>query len=397
MGSIGDDGTLRRSYKFRLRPTCQQESNLNEMFGDFCDMYNAALQERRDAWKMRQVSVSKAAQSADLPWIRKNLARHGRWSAWAQQEVLSRLDRSFDAFFRRVKAGQTPGYPRFKAKARWDSAVLCQGNGARWLPDTSRIAVVGIGHIKVHAHRQINGRVKTITVKREGRRWFAVFSCDRVPAQHLEPTGNTVGVDVGINVFAATSDNELLDNPRHGRRSAAKLADLQRAHAATGRRSVKRRQQIGELHRKIARQRRDHHHKTARHLVNNYDLVAVEALPVVNMVHRAKPKPDPDNPGTFLPNGGSAKTGLNRSIHDAGWAQFLNILDAKAEEAGRQVVRVAAHHTSQTCHRCGSVDPGNRTGEAFHCRTCGLTGHADINAAINIHRRGLSAITRQAA
>ncbi len=360
------------------------------MLGDFCDLYNAALQERRDAWKVCGHPVRMGEQSADLPWIRANLEQHGRWSAWAQQEVLRRLDRAFQAFFRRVKAGQTPGYPRFKSKARWDSAVLCQSNGARWIADTSRVSIVGVGHVKVHAHRTMKGRVKTITVRREGRHWYAVFSCDQVPAEPLPATGAEVGVDVGINSFAATSDNELVPNPRHARRSSDKLAALQRAHAATGRRSKKRHRQISELHRKIARQRRDHHHKTARSLVNSYDTIVVEKLTVANMVRRPQPKPDPDRHGQWLPNGAAAKTGLNRSISDAGWAQFLNILDAKAEEAGRRVIRVPAHHTSQTCANCGHVHASNRDGEAFQCRSCGHTAHADINAAINILRRGLA-------
>lgn len=381
-------GGLRRAFKFRLRPTCQQESKLVEMLADFCDLYNCALEHRITVYRQFGVSIDKAEQSADLPAIRASSERQGRWSARGQQEVLNRLDLAYAAFFRRLKAGQTPGFPRFKSRARWDSAVLVEGNGARWIADTSRVAIVGVGHVKVHAHREIRGRVKTITVRREGRHWYVVFACDQVPAQILPPTGRAVGVDVGINVFAATSDRDLHPNPRHGRKSAGELAGLQRRHQQTGRRSAKRRRRIGELHRKIGRQRLDHHHKLARQIINTYDMIAVEELAVVNMVKR--PKPNPDRPGEWLPNGAAAKTGLNRSISDAGWAQFIRILNAKAEEAGRRVIAVPAHHTSQTCTNCEHVHPGNRDGEAFRCLDCGHQDHADINASINILQRGLA-------
>lgn len=386
-----DEG-LRRSFKFLARPTGQQEARLTRMLGAHCDLYNAALQERRDAWQIAGVTRRLGDQSADLPWIRANVADQGEWSAWSQQETLRRLDRSFQAFFRRVKAGQTPGFPRFKAKTRWDSVTFNIGNGARWLPETGRLALVGIGHLKVHAHREIRGRIKTVTLRREGRRWFVVFSCDRVPARPLPKTGKRCGVDVGVTVFAALDDGVMFENPKYLAASADDLARLQKTHAATGRRSVKRRRKIGDLHRKVARQRRDFHHKAAYQLVRDHDLIVVEKLPVTNMVRRAKPKPDPDLPGEFLPNGQAAKTGLNRSIHDAGWAQFLTFLDAKAEDAGRRVVKVPAHHTSQMCHQCGHVDAGNRVIQAeFRCLACGHEANADTNAAKNILRLGLVA------
>jgi putative transposase len=382
---------MRRSFRFRLRPTRGQQQRLTAMLAAHCDLYNAALQERRDAWRRDGRSISLFAQSADLPWIRAHVPGQKEWSARSQQETLRRLDRAFQAFFRRVASGETAGYPRFKSVRRWDSVTHYEQNGARWFPDAGRVAVVGIGHIRVHAHRPTRGRVKTITLRREGRRWFVILGCDQIPKQPLPDTGRRAGVDVGVVNLAATSDGVLFVNPRYAQASADKLARLQRAHQVGGRRSVKLQRAVGELHRKIRRQRRDLHHKIARGLVERYDVIAVEQLRVANLVRRPRPQRDPDDPLIYLPNGGAAKGAPNRSIQDAGWAQFLGILDAKAEEAGRRVIRVPAHHTSQTCSQCGHVDAESRvTQAAFDCRACGHRLHADVNAAINILQRGLA-------
>ena len=151
-------------------------------------------------------------------------------------------------------------------------------------------------------------------------------------------------------------------------------------------------------HRKVANQRKDFHHKTARQLVETYDLIAVEELAIANMLRRATPVPDPHVPGQFLPNGAAAKTGLNRSICDAGWGQFVSILRAKAEDAGRTVIEVDPRHTSDRCEACGHAAKENRiTQAAFACRRCGHTAHADEHAARNILRAGLARHTAHAA
>ena len=151
-------------------------------------------------------------------------------------------------------------------------------------------------------------------------------------------------------------------------------------------------------HRKIANQRRDFHHKTARALVESYDLIAVEDLQIANMLRRAKPIEDPDAPGQFLPNGNGAKAGLNRSISDAGWGQFLWILRANAEDAGRSCIDVDPRHTSDRCEACGHASTENRiTQAAFMCRPCGHTAQADEHAARNILRAGLTRHTANAA
>jgi putative transposase len=183
-------------------------------------------------------------------------------------------------------------------------------------------------------------------------------------------------------------------NPSWGRAAAAKLASAQRALARKQRGSNNRRRArttLAARHRKLANQRRDFHHQTARALVVEYGLLVVEDLSIHNLVRRPVPRPDPDQPGSFLPNRAAAKAGLHRSLHDAGWAQFVSILRAKAEEAGRAVIDVDARHTSDRCEACGHTAAENRSSQTvFSCRACGHTLNADEHAARNILRAGLA-------
>ena len=390
---------MRRSYKFLLRPTSRQVSALEACLEDTRQLYNAALEERREAWR-KGVSVSFYSQSAQLPTIRgADPDGQGRWSAQSQQATLRRLDRAFKAFFRRVKAGEKPGHPRFKGRGWWDSVEWPQHlHGCKWdsvpHPTVTRVYLMGIGHVRVHQHRAVKGTVKTVTVKRECGRWYVVLSCDDVPAMPLESTGSQVGIDMGVASFLTASDGVHVPNPRYMAATAEKLTATQQVLARKKRGSNRRRKavvRVANIHGKVRRQRLDHAHKAALALVREHDFIACEALTVANMTRRAKPKPDPDKPGAFLPNGASAKSGLNRSINDAGWGVFLAILHAKAESAGRVVVEVNPAYTSQTCAECGHVAAGNRVSQAvFRCLSCGHEAHADVNAAINILRSGLN-------
>jgi putative transposase len=390
---------VKRAYVFRLRPTARQHIALAACVDAHRELYNAALQERRDGWSRSQTRVRYGDQSAQLTEIRAVRPDQAVWSFSSQQATLRRLNKSFQGFFRRVAAGQKPGYPRFKGKARFDSVEWPKdGDGARWLPDTDRMYLQGIGQVKVSVHRQVQGRVKTIQVKRHGRRWMLVLSCDDVPTNPLPATGRQVGIDVGIVSFATTSDGEHLDNPRWGRRAADTLrAAQQRLQPACrgGRNRQARRETVAARHRKIANQRRDFHHKQARALVARYDLLVVEHLAIANMVRRAKPVPDREIAGQYLPNGGRAKSGLNRSISDAGWGGFLGILRAKAEDAGRVWIEVDPRHTSDGCVNCGHAARENRVSQAvFVCQRCGHHAQADEHAARNILRAGLALHTQ---
>ncbi|MFE7034493.1 RNA-guided endonuclease InsQ/TnpB family protein [Streptomyces sp. NPDC057621] len=390
-----------RAYTFLIRPTVGQAAALSAMLADHCSLYNGALQERRDAYRhASKTSIKYGMQSAQLKDIRAfDPERQGRWSFSSQQATLRRLDKAFAAFFRRVKSGETPGYPRFRGVNWFDTVEFPKdGDGCRWDstphdPQT-RVRFQGVGHVKVKQHRPVAGKVKTVSVKREGRRWYVVLTAEQDQPDPLPATAAVVGIDMGIASFLTTSDGEHVTNPRHGRNAAAKLETAQKALSRCKRGSERRRkavQKIADLHRKVRRQRLDHAHKTALDLVREHDFIAHEDLRIRNMVKTVAPKPDLEQPDRFLPNGASAKTGLNRSISDAGWGVFLTILHAKAESAGREVIAVDPRNTSRTCPECGHISAENRsTQEKFHCTGCGHRAHADVVAATNVLRAGLA-------
>ncbi|MFD9063046.1 RNA-guided endonuclease InsQ/TnpB family protein [Kitasatospora purpeofusca] len=394
-----------RAYKFLMRPTVGQTQALGEMLRDHCALYNGALQERRDAYRhVSRTSIKYRQQSAQLKEIRAfDPECQGRWSFSSQQATLRRLDKAFAAFFRRVKSGDTPGYPRFRGVNRFDTVDFPKdGDGCRWdsTPHdrTTRVRFQGVGHVKVNQHRPVVGKVRTVGVKREGKRWYVILTAEQAEPEPLSPTGSVIGIDMGIANFLADSNGEFVPNPRHGRQAAAKLESAQQALSRFPRVRRDRRtknhqkavQRVGDLHRKVRRQRLDHAHKTALDLVRAHDLIAHEDLRIRNMVKAPAPKPDPDRPGAFLPNGAAAKAGLNKSINDAGWGVFLTILTSKAESAGREVIAVDPRNTSRTCPKCGHVAAENRPSQdIFHCVSCGHRAHADTVGAINVLRAGL--------
>jgi putative transposase len=384
-----------------MRPTARQHVALAACVESHRELYNAALAERRYAWTRSKARIRYGDQSSQLSEIRAARPDVAIWSFSSEQATLRRLNKAFGGFFRRVKAGQTPGYPRFKGRYRFDSVEWPKdGDGARWHPDQRRVYLQGIGHVKVTMHREVQGRVKTIQIRRDGRRWMLILSCDDVPPNPLPATGRQAGADMGITSFATISDGRHVDNPRWSRSAALRLAATQRrlsrAHRGSKNR-VRRRQTVATRHRKIANRRRDFHHKIARQFVERYDLIVVEDLEIANMLRRAKPVPDQDNPGAFLPNGSAAKTGLSRSISDAAWGQFISILRAKAEDAGRTWIEVDPRHTSDRCEACGHAAPENRLTQAdFVCQACTHSAQADEQAARNILRVGLALHAAQA-
>ncbi|MFI6709611.1 RNA-guided endonuclease InsQ/TnpB family protein [Nonomuraea sp. NPDC050478] len=391
---------MRRSFEFLLRPTTKQTAALAACLEDHRQLYNAALEHRRTAYAKAGVSVRYGDQSAELKHIRgDDIGGQGRWSFSSQQATLRRLDKAFRAFFDRVKTGRTPGFPRFKGRGRFDTAQWPKdGDGCRWdsqpgHPTATYVRLQGIGHVRVHQHRPVKGRVKTIAVKREGNRWYVVLSCDDVPAGPLPATGAAAGIDMGVTSLVTTSDGEHVANPRHLAVTAGRLATAQRDLARKKRGSRRRHKavaRVAALHGKVRRQRLDHAHKAALVLVRAYDVIVHEDLRIANMTRSAS--------GTIEAPGRNVaqKAGLNRSILDAGWGVFLTILSHKAESAGRELIAVNPAGTSRTCSRCGHVAKENRvTQAAFACTACGHAAHADVNAAVNIVRAGLA--LRQAA
>ena len=382
---------MRRAFKFRAYPSRPQEGHAVRLLADHCDLYNAALEERREAWRMRQVSVTYGRQSAQLRDIRRaDPQGQGRHSFTAQQQTLRRLNVVFAAFYTRAKSGKA-GYPRFKPYSRFNQVQFVAGDGAKWTPagpsGWARAAFKAVGSVKVRQHRPVPGTVKTLQLKREHRRWYVIVTTDTTSVP-LPPAGRDVGVDLGIARFLTTSDGEVIANPKFLAASAASIADLQRrkerARRGSGNRKRMRRALAKEW-RKVRNRRRDFHHKTARALVDSCDTIALEQLNTAAMTRGPAPKPDPDQAGAFLPNMAAAKAGINKAILDAGWAQFASILTAKAESAGRRTVFVNPAGTSISCHQCGQrcARPHRDT---VICPTHGQMD-ADINGARNIAAR----------
>jgi putative transposase len=397
-----------RAFKFRAYPTRPQQGRAVGLLRDHCDLYNAALQERRDAWRMRMVSVRYSDQSAQLREIRAaDPDGQGRHSFTAQQQTLRRLDATFRAFFRRAKATEERqrrakrqarkdgaevkntdgkvGYPRFKPYPRFNQVLFVAGDGAKWEPagggHWAYTTFQAVGRIKVNQHRPVTGRVKALQLKREHRRWYVIVVAE-AEAEPLPSTGRAVGVDVGVARFLTTSDGVVVANPRFLAAAQDRIARLQRRkqRALLGSGNRKRlRRALAKEWRKVRNQRRDFHHKTARVLVDTYDAIALEALRINNLT--ASARGTVEEPGQNV----RQKAGLNRSILDAGWGQFTSILVAKAESAGRRVVRVDPSYTSRDCHACGSRCTRPRQ-DTVICPNCGAQD-ADLNGARNIATR----------
>jgi putative transposase len=378
-----------RTYRYRLYPTVRQTALLVRLLAHQCELYNAALEERRGAWKWERRSVSYVEQCRTLTELRVVRPEVLECGVIVCRGTLKRLDRAFASFYRRCRAGQIPGYPRFRALRRWDSVQWEDTNGWKINPECRRLKLLGIGALKVHLHRELRGIPKAITVAREGRHWWVSIRCTDVPEERLAPTGREVGLDLGVSVLVATSEGLLVRNDRFGQRAAERVVRAQRILARKQRGSGRRRmavESVAAAHRGVRNRRNDVLHKLSRQIVNDCDLIVHEDLRIANMVRR--PKPRPNKQGGYEPNGALVKAGLNRSIYDAGWGTLLSMIAYKAEEAGRTVVAVNPRDTSRRCAACGHVEAGSRRGAVFECLGCGHQAHADINAARNILRAG---------
>src|ERR1700675_1725276 len=273
---------MRKMMQYRLYPTDTQIEALDEQLGEACRLYNAALQERRDAYRMGGVSLNYYDQASQLKEIRQDGAL-GLANFSASQDVLRRVDKTFKAFFRRVKAGaDKPGYPRFKSRRRFDSYTFPSwGDGCR-LTDAGRLYLQGVGHLKVKWHRPLEGTIKTVTVKRQGGKWFVCFSVAYV-ADALPGNDERVGIDVGLTDFATLSTGETIANPRPYRKAQGTLRIAQRRVARRKRGGRNRRKAVVVLqkeHAHVQNQRADFHHTISRTLVNTYGVIAVEDLHV---------------------------------------------------------------------------------------------------------------------
>jgi putative transposase len=355
-----------RSFELRLKPKLAQRSALAQILIDSCETYNAALQERRDAWKLCDKAISYYDQAAELTELRKD-PRFSVIAVDIQREPLRRLDRAFKSFFRRLKAGQKPGYPRFRSRDRYDSFAW---HAPRFT--LSDLLVPNLGRIRFKASRIPSGTPKMATVIRYGDKWIARIVCDIGPAPVKRPVASAAGMDVGLTTLATLSDGTEVDNPQWTRQYEYRIASANRSLARKQKRSknqLRARHALHRAHQRSANARRNYLHHISKWLVSHYDLIAYESLNVKGM----------------------AQGNLAKSIMDAAWSTLIWQLTYKAEKAGVWAVPVNPRGTSQICSDCGQNVPKKLSQRVHDCPNCGLILGRDENAGRNILALGMSA------
>jgi putative transposase len=355
-----------RTFRYPLRPTQAQEATLNAWLAACCELYNGALQHRRDAWRKQRVSVSKYSQQLELTQIR---ASDSEWSAIplsVERSALRRLDLAFKGFFRRVKSEQTPGFPRFRSRDRYNSfdfgsdPIRAVGN---------RVFLWKLGPVRFHKYRELRGEIRTVRIHREPLGWSVLFVCELGEAPSKVPVRSAVGIDLGLETFATLSNGERVENPRFFRESAEVLARRQQSMDRKRRASSSRKRAkalVARAHGHIRNQRIDLARKVACDLFVRFDLVVHEDLEIARMVRGI----------------------LAKSINDVAWGQFLRALACKAESAGKWCVPVDPRWTSQACPACGTVAK-KQLSEREHRCDCGFSADRDHAAAQVILARGL--------
>jgi putative transposase len=363
-----------KAYKYKIRRPPKRVVQIFEQWLMICcELYNAALQERRDAWRLKRISISFAEQCAELPGVKDVRPDVAEVNAQVLQNTLRRLQCAFENFFRRVKNGDNPGFPRFKSSRRFNSFTYPQAKGSFRL-EGDKLHLSKIGTVRLHLTRSVEGRLKTCQIKREADGWYVIFAVEEWVCPYFPKTGKSVGLDLGIENFATSSEGELIKNPKYLRKAERRLKRAQRNLSRKKKGSSNHRKAIKLLakqHQKVRRQRIDFFHKESNKLLKEYDEVVFEDLNIAGMVKNHH---------------------LAKSISDAGWGGFINVHTAKAENAGRSVVKVPAAFTSQDCSRCGGRVRKTLAVREHRCIGCGLVLSRDHNAALNIKARGTRSV-----
>lgn len=359
--------TIIKAYKFRLQTSKAIEAKLDNTLNLCRELYNSALGERKDAWTINRININRFDQDKQLSEIKQTNPEYKDIHSQVLQDVLKRLDKSFQGFFRRVKTGQKAGFPRFKGKNRFDSFCYAQSGFSL---SGNKLTLSKIGKLKIKLSREIIGKVKTLTIKQECGKWFAIFTVE-TSIESLPKTGESVGIDAGISAFLTLSDGTQIDNFKYYESTQKKLRVAQRRVARRKKGSSQRRKavlQLKKIHQKIRNQRNDFQHKVSTYLVNQYDLIAIEKLSVLGMSRGIRSK----------------------QMNDIAIGNFFQKLKYKAENAGKTLIEVPCAFTSQDCSSCGNRVKKDLSVRVHHCLQCGLTLDRDVNAAINILSAGLA-------
>ncbi len=366
---------MQKAYKYRIYPSKAQQRQLEQTLGCCCELYNAALQERREAWRVKKESINYHAQAIQLPEIKAVREDIRGLHSQVLQDVLKRLDKTFNAFFRRVKAGEKPGFPRFRSRSRYNSFTFPQSGFAI---ESGKLKLSKIGKVKIKLHRPMAGKIKTLTITRTATgKWFAGFPVECV-AEPMPMILTTTGVDLGLKEFAVLSNGEAIPNPKFFRRDEKRLVKAQKKLSAAKKGSSERRKQrkvVAQVHERITNKRREFAHQESRKLVNRFAVIVFEKLNIKGMLKNHC---------------------LAKSIADAAWRQLVQFTTYKAESAGRCVVQVNPRYTSQACSGCGELVGKDLRVRIHDCKGCGLVLDRDHNAALNILSLGLQTLGIQA-
>lgn len=379
---------LRRKITFKLYPNSRQERVLREWLELHRELYNAALEERRESYRRARISVSYYDQQDQLPAIKLERPDLTPLGSHALQETLRRLDRAFGAFFRRCKAGEKPGYPRFKGRGRFKGWTYPDPAGWKIRHENRRLWRVylsNLGWIRAHGlTRFTEFEPNDLTIQHAHGEWFASVTVRVAEEQcaRKRMDDRRRGFDFGLDSLVTFDDGETLDNPRWLRESLDRIGKLQRERSRKRKGSSRWKQRsrtIASIHEKITHKRLDHHHKLTTRMVSECELLATEKLAPKNM--SASAKGIIDAPGRNV----RQKAGLNREILSAGWGQLHQMLAYKAEEAGTRLHLAETQHLkpTQRCSACGFVEKKRLADRVHHCTDCGFTTGRDRNSAVN--------------
>lgn len=364
---------MRLTFKYRLFPTNAQRTSLDRVL-ELCRwVYNDTLAARKNAYEQAGKSLGLYDTNKLLTQWKAQKPALKDVHSQVLQNVQERVDLAFKAFFRRVKAGEEPGYPRFKGKGLYDSFTFKQ-SGFKLVGD--KLTISKVGDVRIKLHRPICADIKTLTIQRDSvGNWYACFSCECEPTT-LEPTPNVVGIDLGLTTFAYFSNGDKIERQRWMKKDAADIARLQRKKERFAKGSAERRKVVHALchaYERAANRRNNFAHQESRKLVNDYQFIALEKLDIQDM----------------QTNGNKT---ISRGIADVAWGQFVQFTTYKAANAGRVVALVNPRGTTQTCFGCGVIVPKDLSVRIHDCPTCGLKFSRDHNAALNILARGLASI-----
>ena len=364
---------MRKTFRYRIFPTRKQTALLEQTLDGCRWLYNHLLEERKTSWESEKRSLSCFDQCNTFKLLKEEKPFLKNIHSQVLQNVTIRIDFAFQAFFRRIKVGQTPGYPRFRGRDRYDSFTFPQ-SGFR-LDDFLHLSK--IGKIRVKKHRDIEGTIKTCTVRRTPTgKWFVAFACDIEHKLAGQPITPAIGIDMGLESFATLSNGEQIENPRFFRKEEKILAKVQRKLSTQEKGSKlrkKARKVVARIHERIGWKRENFAHQESRKLINRFNTIAVEDLSINDMQQ-----------GNFH--------SINRSISDVAWRQFLEYLRYKAEYAGSRCIQVNPAYTSQTCSNCGNRHKLKLSDRIFHCPLCSLQLNRDVNAALNILALGMQGL-----